>query len=389
MTGSPKRIGVTFPGDLEHPATWSGVTSGLMRGLREIGVEPVAIRVEPRSGLLRFLSLNVVAAAYLRPGRDLRAVIRRARYAAQATPVLGRVHTYAARTALRHTGHLDGIIQLGTGYQLATDVPVVTYEDMTVSQITTCPYPGWDLLSPRAFNRRLAVPRQSYAYAVGVCAFTSWGAKSLIEDYGVAPDKVHVVGVGNNHNPPPVEGRDWSEPRFLFVGTDWQRKNGDGLLRAFARLRQEIPTARLDVVGNHPPLNQPGVTGHGFLRMDDAEQRRSLESLFATATCFVMPSHSDTGNIVYATAATAGLPCIGTRTSLLDFLIDAGGVVIEPGDDDVLVAAMREMADPDVAARTGASARRASDDLTWAAVAQRVVDVFEAPVEASPERQRQ
>ena len=114
----------------------------------------------------------------------------------------------------------------------------------------------------------------------------------MIRDYGIAPEKVHAVGVGRNHTAPAVE-RDWSTPRFLFVGMDWPRKNGDGVLRAFARLRAELPDARLDVVGGHPPIDAPGVTAHGVLRLDVPEQHATLERLFGEATCFVMPSHSE------------------------------------------------------------------------------------------------
>ena len=102
----------------------------------------------------------------------------------------------------------------------------------------------------------------------------------MLDDYGIAAEKVHVVGIGCNHVAPAIE-REWGTPRFLFVGLDWERKNGPGLLRAFARLREELPAARLDLVGGHPPLDQPGVTGHGVLRLDVPEQHDRLERLFA------------------------------------------------------------------------------------------------------------
>ena len=38
-----------------------------------------------------------------------------------------------------------------------------------------------------------------------------------------------VVGFGRNCEPRPVP-RDWREPRFLFVGVDWQRKNGEAVV---------------------------------------------------------------------------------------------------------------------------------------------------------------
>jgi glycosyltransferase involved in cell wall biosynthesis len=377
-----KRVGVAFPGDPDQPMTWSGTPSGVMRGLREAGAEAVAIRAQPSSALVRSAALNLVAAAYLRPGQDPRAVVRRARHAARASPALTSVESWATPRALRRAGRLDGIVQIGTGYRLATDIPIATFEDMTVLQVNTHPYLGWDLLSQRAFNARVALQHRAYEQAVACCLTSRWAAESVIRDYGVAPEKVHVVGVGRNHSAPNVEGRDWTEPRFLFVGMDWARKNGDGVVRAFARLRQELPAARLEVVGGHPTLAASGVTGHGILRLDVPQQHDRLDRLFSEATCFVMPSHAEASAIAYVEAAAAGLPSIGTSEGGSDFLIGDGGLIVDPKDDDALLAAMRRLSDPETAARMGEAAKRRSELFTWNAVGQRLLSALEgAPAE--------
>ena len=83
----------------------------------------------------------------------------------------------------------------------------------------------------------MARQRRAYEQAVACCLTTPWAADSVIRDYGIAPAKVHVVGHRLQPRAPAGE-RDWSRPRFLFVGMDWARKNGAGVLRAFARLRE-------------------------------------------------------------------------------------------------------------------------------------------------------
>lgn len=386
MTPGPvKRIGVAFPGDPSQPATWSGTPSGVMRGLREAGVEPVAIRAEPSSALVRRGMLNVLAAGYVRPGRDLKAVAKRARAAARTSPRSTAMASWGARRALRRAGRLDGVVQIGTGYRLATDVPIATFEDMTVRQVQTHPYLGWDLLSERAFAARVARQQRAYEQAVACCLTSRWAAESVIQDYGVARAKVHVVGVGRNHDAPDVGSRDWSVPRFLFVGMDWTRKNGDGVVRAFARLREELPAAQLDVVGAHPPLSAPGVTGHGVLRLDVPDQHARLNRLFGAATCFVMPSHAEAVGIAYVEAGAAGLPSIGTRHGGSDYLIGDGGRIVDPGDDEALLAAMRHLADPATAARMGQAARRRSELFTWQAVGRRLLRALDGAPAAWPD----
>jgi len=375
------RIGITFPGDPSQKGTWSGIPYGLSGGLEAAGVEPVPIGIEPPAAL-RSVCLNAIAAAYLRPQRDLGAAARNARAAAGASASIAQLNTWAAPRALRGAAALDGIIQIGTGYTLRTHVPIVTYEDMTIPQTRSHPYPGWGLLTRNSFDARMARQRRAYEQAVGCCLTSPWAAESLRRDYGIAAEKVHVVGIGCNHFAPAVE-RDWSEARFLFVGLDWERKNGPGLLRAFARLREELPGARLDLVGGHPPLSQDGVGTHGILRLDVPAQHDRLERLFAEATCFVMPSHSEASAIAYVEAAAAGLPSIGTSSGGSDYLIGDGGLIVDPGDEGGLLAAMRGLAEPEAAARMGAAAKERSHLFTWEAISRRLLQALEGkPVEA-------
>jgi glycosyltransferase involved in cell wall biosynthesis len=377
-----KRIGVAFPGNPSQKATWSGIPSSLMGGLEAAGVEPVPIGIEAPAALLA-LSTNVVAAAYVRPGRDLGTAVRNARQAARASASLATVTSWAAPGALRRAGRLDGVIQIGTGYTLRSEAPVVTYEDMTIPQTRTHPYAGWDLLTRRSFDSRMARQRHAYETAAGCCLTSPWAAESVLNDYGIAAEKVHVVGIGCNHVAPAIE-REWGAPRFLFVGLDWQRKNGPGLLRAFARLREKLPEAHLDLVGGHPPLSQSGVSGHGVLRLDVPEQHDRLERLFAEATCFVMPSHSEASAIAYVEAATAGLPSIGTSAGGSDYLIGDGGLIVDPGDDDALLDAMRRLADPETAARMGVAAKERSRLFSWEAVSARVLATLEGARDEAP-----
>ena len=368
-----KRIGVAFPGDPSKRATWSGTPSGVMRGLAESGVEPVAIQAEPPP-LIRAAALTAVTIRYLRPGRDLKAVALRGRAAAWASPTIAAVNSWAAPRRLRHAGRLDGIVQIGTGYTLETDIPIATFEDMTIAQTRGRghAYAGWSDISQRAFDARVARQRRVYEQAVACCLTSRWAAESVIDDYGITPSKVHVVGVGRNHTAPATD-RDWSSPRFLFVGMDWPRKNGDGVVRAFARVREAITGARLDLVGGHPPIDAPGVTGHGILRMDDPDQHAKLERLFGEATCFVMPSFSEASAIAYVEAGAAGLPSIGTTAGGSDYLIGDGGVVVDPHDGEALLGAMLRLADPETAEHMGAAARQRADLFTWPEVARRLV----------------
>jgi glycosyltransferase involved in cell wall biosynthesis len=216
------------------------------------------------------------------------------------------------------------------------------------------------------------------------CVSTQWAARSFIEDYGIPPERVRVVGMG--HRPRRrVAGaeRNWSVPRFLFVGVDWQRKNGEAVLHAFGEVRRRFPDATLDVVGRHPPLDQPGVTGHGFLAREDASAQTMLDTLYARATAFVLPSRFDPSPIAYLEAASSGLAVIATTEGGAPGLLGSAAITVHPDDRRGLVDAMCRLADPATGRSMGLQALRQSEQFGWVDVARRIIQALhlrDAPV---------
>ena len=131
------------------------------------------------------------------------------------------------------------------------------------------------------------------------------------------------------------------------------------MVDAFAEVRREHPAAELHVVGGHPPLDAPGVIGHGFLSLGDPGDAARLAELYRRATCFVMASLHEPAGIANAEAAAAGLPCIGTTNGGSATVIGPGGVLVDPADPRALTQAMLHLADPDVARRLGGARRGA------------------------------
>ena len=289
---------------------------------------------------------------------------------------MSALRTRSLRARVHQVQPLDGVVQIGTGFALPAGVRIATFEDMTVKQALSLPYPEFQNLSGR--EQAAAVERQARAYseAVACCFTTHWAANSAIDDYGIPRSKVHVVGVGRNHSPRPVT-RDWSVPRFLFVGFGWERKNGDGVVRSFVRVRESLPEARLDLVGGHPQVDVEGVTGHGPLSLGDDIQRRKLDELFETATCFVMPSWCEPSAISYVEAAAAGIPSIGSTVGGSSDLIGDGGCVVDPDDEQALLDAMLTLSNPVAAREAGGRALRRADYFTWPQVARRILAALE------------
>ncbi len=355
----PPRIAIAFQGDATDPDSWSGVPAGLWRGLAETGFDPVAIdaRFPGYAQLAHRLRMSWADATASRL------------FATGAGLAAGRAASRA---------RIDGAIAIGSGFVLPARLRAVTFEDMTVAQAMRTGDPAYASLSGRAKRRWRSRQQAAYARSVACCVASHWAADSVVEEYGVPRERVHVVGLGCKMPLAVDPQRDWSAPRFVFAGFAWERKGGPAVLRTFAALRERIPSATLDLVGDHPPVALEGVRSHGRMPLDSADAQRRYTAILDRATCLVMPSSYEPFGIAYADAGARGVPSIGTTVGGAADAI-GGGVLVEPGDEEELLGAMLALSDPAVAERLGARAHEHAGGLTWDRVTERLVRALHLP----------
>jgi glycosyltransferase involved in cell wall biosynthesis len=377
----PLRVGLAAHSDPRDPQADSGVTNAVFEAMAEVVAEVVPISGQLPARLARATHLGSVATRMR--ARDLRDPRRAAKHVHSAAQ-LGRP-TIAARNRLMRkglasAGSLDGLVQRGCEMLLPPGHRVVTFEDSTLLQAReSYPWPHLRALSESDFRRYADRQRRCYAAALACCGTTHWVAESLVRSYSVPAERVFVVGTGQNHPSPEAPARDWSSPRYLFVGVDWARKNGPAVLTAFARVRELHPGAQFDIVGGHPRLDAPGVIGHGPLSRANPNDRERIAALYCSATAFVMPSLHEPAGIAYVEAASAGVPSIGGTNGGAATLIGPGGMAVDPLDDEQIYEAMLRLADPETARHLGALARRHSEMFTWRKVAERLIRALDLP----------
>lgn len=385
MIRSPTSValGMAAMGDPEDPTASSGWPASVLRALREIVERVVAVSDTPEDRRGR-VALAAGALMGLRPSDMRRPGDARGRLwtVAHASLPYANARAHSVGAQLAGAGRLDGLIQNGGDYRAPGALPMVTYQDSTVAQaVKAYPWPHLRGLSQGQIDGLVRRQRAAYESAVGCCTFSHWVAESIISDYGIAADKVHVVGLGSNGSFASTDWseRQWSTPRFLFVGFDWVRKNGALVLDAFAEVRQHFPDARLDLVGGHPRVDANGVKGHGLLAMDDSVERARLTALYRDATVFVMPSQHEPAGTVHVEAAAAGIPSIGTSNGGAATCIGEAGCVVDPRQPSELFDAMLKLCNPATAERLGAMGRQHAEQFTWPKVAERLIRALEIP----------
>lgn len=367
--GGRSRIGLLYPeADPVSPAAWSGTPRGLADGLAANGVEVVPIGARLPFGIRQAVALASYA------GGQRGAV-------ADRMPVRQIARTAALAAELRSKGALSGVVAMGTEmYSLEAvvprGIPCATYDDATLAQMWA--HPDSDIRNsgfPEKHVQRWIARQAASSHRADLCCVsTAWAAESFVAHYGVARERVRVIGMGHRPREIPLRERDWSTPRYLFVGVDWKRKNGDMVLGAFREVRARIPEAVLSLVGESPQVDEPGVERYGFLPREDPAAQAVLDELYAKATCFVLPSRFDPSAIAYLEASSAGLPVIATKAGGSGELLGEAAVIVNPDDAAAITRAMLQLGDPQTAREAGALAAARAPQYSWQRIGQRLLD---------------
>ena len=381
MTVGSVSVGLASLRPPADPRVFIRAPRALFDALEALGVDvqPLPVGLHPKLEHCLLWPLVTVRARSLRDLADPHGLRRRERRNVYMGPALTGLRNRKVRRAVRHA-RVTAAIQVNTDFRLPPCLPYVTWDDSTLLQARRAyPWPYLQRYSDATFDSSVARGYACYTAARTCCAASHWAARSIVEDYGQARERVKVVGVGNFQSPKPVLRRDWRRPRFLFVGLDWKRKNGDRTVAAFAAVRERYPDAELHLVGRHPRVGLHGVVNHGVLPPDSPVARARLAELFERATCLVLPSLHEPCAKVYVEAAAAGIASIGTISGGAVTVIGEAGRLVNPHSQQEIIEAMGLMCEPEVAASLGALALERSKLFTWRKVGERLLRALALP----------
>jgi glycosyltransferase involved in cell wall biosynthesis len=252
-------------------------------------------------------------------------------------------------------------LQTTARFNAATSlVPHFTVVDVTIASVRKS-YRTLLGMSERSLDLLSDLEAAAYADSSAVFAFGDYVRRSLVRDYGVPPHRAFAIGAGPNI----VLGersRVVGSQNILFVGTDWVRKGGPGLLEAFRALRARHPQAVLNIVGSSPPIDEPGVNVVGRV------PREQLHCYFSDARLFALPSMLDVFGIACVEALHFGLPIVASAIGAIPEMVREGinGFTVQPGDTGRLSSALDALLSSDeMALRFGEASHRLARQFTW------------------------
>lgn len=269
----------------------------------------------------------------------------------------------------------DCVLQVSGMYSPAgppPNVPYAVFCDCTVKLGEGVPFSAVDFPSPEVARAWYARERALYRGAGAVLTASDHVRRSVIQDYGVAPERVVTVGEGTNVRAEHLAEPEKGPPRILFVGYEFERKGGPVLLEAFRRVAAEVDGAELVIAG---PQRIDGPLPPG-VRLVGRTPLHELHRLYAESTVFALPSLFEPFGLVLLEAMEHGLPCVGAhRDAIPEIVVDGEtGRLVPPGNAEALAEALvwllRRRDEAHGMGRAGR--RRVRQRFTWSAVALRV-----------------
>jgi glycosyltransferase involved in cell wall biosynthesis len=217
------------------------------------------------------------------------------------------------------------------------------------------------------------------------CSFSS--KDQIVNTYGVAPERVHVVPLGIDPcvfrpvGPLATHSQlrtraGLTGPYVLFAASLHPRKNLLSVRRAMTGLARRGFPHTLAIVASPAPdrpdsshLEQqafaelPGFPGRVVRIIDPSDHE--LNALMAGAVAVCQPSKAEGFGLTVLEAMAAGAPVVVSNRGSLPELVGRGGLIVEPTPEGVERALEDIITHPSAARRMSARALRRARRLTW------------------------
>jgi glycosyltransferase involved in cell wall biosynthesis len=373
--------------DAESVLRWSGIPSRILERLR---MSEEVILCHKLNRIMRWLYIPYIAECKL---RGLHYLMDRQR-------LIARHYAYQVRKAYE-LHKPDLVFSAGTPFALAylpANIPTAFWADALMNQLVDFYYPSANL-HKRTVEAGEQLDKLALQKSIASIFASEWAATAARRFVPESSDRIFSVPFGANtvSNPAPKGPKslpvDPSQTiNFLFVGENWDRKGGQDAVDALNILRSEGYNVRLSIVGASPltgGLHSDFIHQYGFLRRDVEAESKRLQHLNEEAHFFIMPTHAECCGIVFAEAASYGLPIIARDVGGTSSMVDRNLNAILIGHDDKpndLADAIRPLLSDSerYRAMSGTSLELFTRRLNWANAVDQAIKIFKDVLKARP-----
>lgn len=313
----PLRVALLAPFDPMSSGTWSGTPLAMVTALRDAGID-----LTPVAAFSKFTKLFTTAISKGTRGK----------ISLRWNRSFVRLASWSARRKLRDGNyHVILAVACSPVSALMRGWPGVVHISDATPALLRSNYASIKALHPAIQRAAEEAELSSFQTCSAIHYPSQWASTSAIEDYDIDPSRIWVIPWGANA----VSKKDFRQRRYeggavklLFIGVDWDRKGGEILLQCSRLLQAQGVVVFTDIVGvSESAARSPipdGTTFYGRLDHQQESQRELMERLFEQATVFVLPTRAEALGIVFAEAASRGIPSIAYAVGGVPTVVDSG-----------------------------------------------------------------
>jgi glycosyltransferase involved in cell wall biosynthesis len=227
-----------------------------------------------------------------------------------------------------------------------------------------------------------------YRESDALCVLTNEEKRLLIEQKGVAEEKIHVTGIG------PVLSSTYDEEAFrakydirgpfvLYLGQQFRYKGVGAVLESAPLVWKRHPDVTFVFIGPQTSYSKTIFASANDKRIRNLGEM-SLETKTAALACcefLCLPSSQESFGGVYVEAWAMGKTVIGGRIPPIAELISEGqdGLLSSQDSKELADQISLLLADPARCREMGAAGmRKVESRYTWARIAKKTADVYES-----------
>lgn len=234
----------------------------------------------------------------------------------------------------------------------------------------------------------------SYRFATHIIAVSEHTKKDVVEQLGIAPEKITVIyeAAGDEFRPnlsrnkihDVKERYKTGDSYMLHLATLNPRKNLEFLVRVFSQLARRFPELKLVISGKKgwyyeslfQLVSELGLTRRvvftGYVEDSDKP------FLMAGARVFVFPSKYEGFGLPVVEAMGVGTPVISSNTSSLPEVAGEAAIMLAPDDLSGWVSALdRVLSNPRLARAMAEKGVRQAQKFSWDRAAEETIAVYE------------
>jgi glycosyltransferase involved in cell wall biosynthesis len=286
--------------------------------------------------------------------------------------------------SLKLKGQSEPVIQIGDfqrkykNQYIYQDLSIDSIIDLKETKPWAYKYAPFTKSSTELFKWRANFQKEVYDNCKGIFTMSHWLREHLINYTGIPAEKVHYVGAGINLDINKITNEKRYGNKILFVGRDFYRKGGDLVVKAFLKLKEEMPEAELYVAGpKQKPIeiceNSESIVFLGDISYDD------LSRYFNMCDIFCMPSRFEPFGLVYIEALVYGMPCIVNNDFAMKEVVQDGvnGYLLSNENIDDLKEKMKLLLHNEAIKKNVFENREQYiKEYSWDTVAERMVNII-------------